>query len=145
MTIISTDEAERLLNDEVPFVDVRTPEEFGDGHVPGAINVPISFQRATGMVDNPDFLRVIESLFDKDSPLIVACKAGGRSARAAGLLENAGFQSIYDMTAGFEGKRDPFGRVTPGWGAEGREIETNAADDQTYEGVLAVANKRKDD
>jgi rhodanese-related sulfurtransferase len=130
---ITTDEAEALLDDGVPFIDVRTVEEFQDGHVPGAINIPINHNSPDGMRPNPDFVQVVEASFERTEPLIVACKAGGRSAQAARALENAGFSKILDMTAGFSGKKDAFGATIPGWQAEGREIEMDAEEDQSYE------------
>lgn len=120
-------------------MDVRTVEEFQDGHVPGAINVPISLSSPGGMQPNPDFIAVIEACFNKDEQIIVACKAGSRSARAAQELEAAGFTDVMDMTAGFDGKRTAFGEVIPGWSAEGREIEMEADSSQTYEVLKSEA------
>ncbi len=70
------------------FVDVRTPEEFADGHVPGARNVRSRSVGEPRMVPNGQFVQVMQALFDKDAPLIVSCKAGGRSARAAQLEQS---------------------------------------------------------
>ncbi len=141
MATISTDEAETLLEDGVTFIDVRTSEEFADGHVPGALNVPISFASAGGMQPNPDFVEVMNALFEKDQKLIVACKAGGRSARAVAQLEAAGFTALLDMTAGFVGSKDAFGQPIPGWSAEGREVETDGNEEQTYSALKAEAAK----
>lgn len=132
MKSISTDEAEELIEDGTAFVDVRTEEEFNDGHVPGAINVPISLGGPGGMQPNADFLTVMETCFNKDETIIVACKAGARSLRAAEALAGAGFSDVLDMTAGFEGKKTAFGEVIPGWQAEGREVEMHAEESQTY-------------
>jgi len=52
------------------FVDVRTVEEFDQGHVPGAYNVPILFRGAFGMSPNADFLDVVKRLFPKDAKLV---------------------------------------------------------------------------
>ena len=52
------------------FVDVRTVEEFDQGHVPGSYNVPILFRGALGMQPNPDFLGVVKRLFPKDAKLV---------------------------------------------------------------------------
>ncbi len=116
----------------MPFVDVRTEEEFADGHVPGAINIPISVSAPGGMTPNPDFVAVVGANFERNQKLILACKAGGRSARAAAELEAAGFTDLLDMTAGFHGGKDAFGAPIPGWQAEGREVQIDAEDDQTY-------------
>ncbi len=120
-----------------PFVDVRTEEEFRDGHVPGALNIPVHFSSPGGMTPNPDFVAVVAAQFDKEQRFIVACKAGGRSARAAALLKAAGFTKVLDMTAGFSGTKTAFGEVIPGWQAEGREVEIEAAAEQTYAALKA--------
>jgi rhodanese-related sulfurtransferase len=85
-----------------------------------------------GMRPNEDFAPIVAASFEKGDKLIVACKAGGRSARAAAALEAAGFTQVLDMTAGWMGRRDAFGEVTPGWQAEGREVEMDAEEEQTY-------------
>lgn len=141
MAKISTDEAEELLDEGATYIDVRTVEEFTDGHVPGAINVPVSVKNAGGMAPNPEFLDVMNGAFDKDQILIVGCKAGGRSAKACSQLQEAGFKKLYDMTAGFVGSKDAFGQPVPGWSAEGREVETDVESDQSYEGIKKVAQE----
>jgi rhodanese-related sulfurtransferase len=112
VTKITTDQTEELLEEGVTFIDVRTEEEFRDGHVPGAINIPVSLASAGGMQPNPDFLAVVKRNFERTEKLIVACKAGGRSAKAAAELQSAGFSEVFDMTAGFHGSK---GRGR-GWG-----------------------------
>jgi rhodanese-related sulfurtransferase len=145
VAIVSIEQAEELIAQGAPFVDVRTPEEFADGHVPGSINVPVSLAQGTGMAPNADFVKVMSAVFEKAAPIVVSCKAGGRSARAAALLEQAGFTSVSDMSVGFEGRKDPFGRALPGWRQEGRDIETDATDEQTYQAIKqrAAAAKSK--
>lgn len=132
MAKITTDQAEALMDEGVTFIDVRTEEEFQDGHVPGSINIPVSVSSAAGMQPNPEFVAVMEANFEKNEKLIVACKAGGRSARAAADLQSAGFTDVLDMTAGFHGSKDAFGAAIPGWQAEGREVELDVKDEQSY-------------
>lgn len=129
------------MDEGVTFIDVRTIEEFADGHVPGALNVPVSLSAVGGMQPNPDFVEVMSALFETDQKLIIACKAGGRSARAVAQLEAAGFTNLLDMSGGFEGSKDAFGQPIPGWSAEGREIEVEANDEQTYRQLKAEAKK----
>jgi len=137
--IVTIEEAEALIAAGAAFVDVRTPEEFADGHVPGARNVPVSLAQGGAMVPNGQFVQVMQALFPKDAPLVVSCKMGGRSARAAALLDQAGYTHVSDMSVGFEGKRDPFGRAQLGWRQEGRDIETEATGEQTYAGLRQKA------
>lgn len=141
-TTISTDEAENLIDEDVVYIDVRTEDEFADGHPPGAVNIPVQFRTDAGPIANERFVSIAEANFAKDQPLIVGCLAGTRSAKAAELLEAAGFEDIKDMTAGFGGKKDPFGRVIPGWQQEGREIEQDADPERTYEGMKRMAQSK---
>src|SRR5580698_3972888 len=119
-TRISPQEASAKLAEGWTYVDVRTTQEFEAGHPPGAVNVPLMHAGPGGMVPNPDFLAVMSAAFPVDARLVVGCKAGGRSLRAARALLGAGFTSILDQRAGWDGARDAFGQVTePGWSRAG--------------------------
>jgi len=76
--------------DSVQLVDVRTPEEYNTSHLKGAQNICVT--------DN-DFKEKVKSL-DKNKPVYVYCKMGGRSAKAAKKLKDMGFTKIYDMDGG---------------------------------------------
>jgi rhodanese-related sulfurtransferase len=131
---VSPDEAKKLMDDEgYVYVDVRSLPEFDAGHPTGAYNVPLMHQGPAGMSPNPDFMAVMEKSFPKTSRLIVGCKAGGRSARAAAMLESAGFTSVVDQKGGYEGQ----GPAEPGWRPRGLPTSTEAAADRTYEGLRA--------
>jgi rhodanese-related sulfurtransferase len=107
---------EKMKNESFTYVDVRTEEEFAAGHPEGAFNVPISHAGAAGMEPNADFLAVMEKTFAKDAPLVVGCKAGGRSAKAQQVLTAAGFTRVIDQEGGWDGKKGAFGeQVAPGW------------------------------
>ncbi len=113
---ISPQEASEKLAQGWTYVDVRTVEEFEAGHPAGAFNVPIALATAGGMAPNVDFARVMNATFAKDAKLVVGCKAGGRSLRAAQALLGDGFTNVLDQRAGWEGARNPFGQVSePGW------------------------------
>ncbi len=72
---------------EAVYLDVRTEEEFAAGHPAGAINVPISIPNLSGgMLLNPDFQRLVESLFPRDKPIFCGCQVGVRSQTAAEIL-----------------------------------------------------------
>lgn len=75
------------------IVDVRTPREFSEGHIANAVNMDVT---------SDDFESKIEAL-DKDKPVMVYCKAGGRSAKAAGILKDKGFKQVYDLDGGMIG------------------------------------------
>lgn len=92
LQLITSEEMEELLNlEDVQLVDVRTPSEYNEGHVPDAQN--INFY-------DENFDQQIETL-DKSKPIIVYCKSGGRSAKCASKLVEKGFEKIYDLEGGF--------------------------------------------
>ena len=131
---VSPEEAKDLIDKEgYVYLDVRSLPEFEAGHPTGAYNVPLLHQGPVGMTPNPDFLSVMEKSFPKGARLVVGCKAGGRSQRAAALLESAGFTSVVDQKAGYEGPNP----LEPGWRPKGLPTSTDAAADHTYEGLRA--------
>jgi rhodanese-related sulfurtransferase len=132
---VSPEEAAALIADGYVYVDVRSEPEFEAGHVPGALNVPISHQGPTGLTPNADFLNVMQQAFGTEERLVVGCKAGGRSKKAVTQLAQAGFQNLADMTAGWSGARDAFGRALVGWNADGRPVETGTPAGQSYADV----------
>lgn len=67
----------------IKLVDVRTPEEFASGHVPGAVNLPVDQVEARiGEVDAPG------------AEVYLVCRSGGRSAKAADLLLAKGYAPV---------------------------------------------------
>lgn len=67
------------------LVDVRTPEEFADGHIAGAINIPLQVLSAR-MNELPT-----------DTPLVIYCRSGNRSGQAMQILADANYTQIYDL------------------------------------------------
>lgn len=121
------------------YIDVRTPREFENGHPVGAVNIPVAFpDPARGMVLNPDFVSVVEKNFPKDAKLVLGCQAGGRSARAASLLAEAGYQDLTNMLGGFGGMRDQTGRViTAGWEESGLPVSKENGEGVSYQSLSA--------
>jgi rhodanese-related sulfurtransferase len=135
---VSPEEARDLMEKEAySYVDVRSVPEFEAGHPTGAYNVPIMNMGLAGMAPNPDFLAVVEKSFPRDARLVVGCKAGGRSARAAAVLEQAGFTNVVDQRNGYEGTPLPTGGFEPGWRPKGLPTSDKAAPDRTYEALKA--------
>jgi rhodanese-related sulfurtransferase len=100
------------------YIDVRTPEEFVNGHVPGATNIPVMFPDPVTrrMTPNPNFVETVQASYVKDKKIICGCQMGGRSQYAADMLVQAGFSDVSNMQGGFGGAKDPMGRlVAPGW------------------------------
>ena len=72
------------------IIDVRTPEEFQNGHIKNAMNLNINGR---------EFEKQSETL-DKSKPILVFCLSGGRSKKAVQYFEKNGFQEIYEMPGG---------------------------------------------
>ncbi|MEP6946301.1 MAG: rhodanese-like domain-containing protein [Acidobacteriota bacterium] len=87
----------------IQFVDVRRPGEYANGHAVSAIN--ISLEKLTSGLDN----------LDPALPTYVICQGGYRSSIATSILENAGFQTIYNILGG-----------TSAWIDAGLETEVSA-------------------
>lgn len=123
---VSPEEAKKLIDNEgYTYLDVRSEAEYLAGHPTGAHNVPLMHAGPAGMSPNPDFLDVVSAVYPKDQKLVLGCKAGGRSLRAAEMLIAAGFTNIIDQRAGYDGPRDSFGQlVEPGWSRVGLPSET---------------------
>jgi len=137
VTRVSVEEASGKLAEGWTYVDVRTVEEFEAGHPPGAVNVPIAHAGAGGMAPNPDFLRAMTATFPKDAKLVVGCKAGGRSMRAATELLGAGFTNLVDLRPGWDGARNPFGQITePGWSRTSQPVEQGQPAGRSWDDVL---------
>jgi phage shock protein E len=89
--VLSPEVFENHLQEEnVQLIDVRTPKEFESGHLKGAKNHHIY---------DKDFREQV-SYLDKEKPVYVYCKAGGRSHEAAEELKTMGFKKVYDLQGG---------------------------------------------
>lgn len=78
-------EARQLVSEGAGLLDVRTKGEFDGGHLPDAQWIPVA--ELAGRVDE----------VPKDQTVIVYCRSGGRSARAAQILKSAGFEEVRDL------------------------------------------------
>lgn len=136
---VTPDEAAGLVGEGWSFVDVRSTPEYEAGHPAGAYNIPLMHAApGGGMSQNSEFADVVAQCFAKTDPIVVGCKSGGRSYRAAQTLAELGFEHIVDMRGGFGGEVDrQTGEVTcPGWGARDLPVETEARPGRDY-GSLA--------
>jgi thioredoxin len=75
---------------DAQILDVRTIDEFQNGHIEGATNADV----------NSAAFQQIASGLDKDKTVFVYCLSGARSASAAGMLKEMGFKSIVNLTGG---------------------------------------------
>jgi rhodanese-related sulfurtransferase len=134
---IGPEQAKSILDSDgsTVYIDVRTEQEFLNGHVPKSINIPVVWPDPSTrqMKPNPDFIKVVSAHFSKDKRIIVGCQAGGRSQFAAELLAQEGFEDVSNMQGGFGGARDPMGRVVAqGWTQLGFPIENEVPADSSY-------------
>jgi len=88
---LSPADADKLLAEGgVLLLDVRTPKEFQDGHIPSAKSFPMM-----GFSE-----RLKELPKDKTQPVLVYCGTGIRSAKAARVLYGEGYRDVYDLSGG---------------------------------------------
>ena len=98
----SAEAATIIAESKTVIVDVRTAEEFKDGHIKGAKNIDVM---------SDDFEAQLSKL-DKTQPTLVHCQAGGRSSRALKTFEKLGFTQVIHLDDGFGG-----------WEAAGKPVE----------------------
>jgi rhodanese-related sulfurtransferase len=90
---LSVEEFARMADDKQNVIlDVRTPEEFQAGHIPGAVNLNVSA---------PDFQEKAASL-DKSKTYLVHCATGVRSAKACEKFSRLDFPNLYNLPEGFK-------------------------------------------
>jgi rhodanese-related sulfurtransferase len=85
---VTADQAHRMVEGGALLVDVRSPAEFAAGHLPGALNIPVHEIEAREAELTP-----------RDRPLVLYCRSGNRSARAAAALEKSGHTSVHNLGA----------------------------------------------
>ena len=95
VTNVSVGKAQTLLKEragkaDFVIVDVRTPEEFAEGHIDGAVNLDVQAR---------DFEKKLRVL-DRKKSYLVYCRTGNRSRKATVAMEALGFRSIFHMNEG---------------------------------------------
>lgn len=101
--VVSPDEVAKLVAEKKATVlDIRTPEEFSEGHIPGAVNIDFM---------DDDFAKKIAAL-DKSKTYVVHCGAGSRSGKSLPLFDETGFKSVLHLQEGFKG-----------WQSAGKPVE----------------------
>ena len=86
---ISMDEAITMMEKESGYIilDVRTPEEFADKHIPGAVNIPNETITAEEIPELPN----------KDQLILVYCRSGNRSKQASEKLADMGYTNVVEF------------------------------------------------
>ena len=152
-------EAGDFLNDEtVLFIDVRSRAEVAflglpsrvDKHIPYMV-MPLvpefdSAKHEYKLELNPDFPIDVKNFVAEvgagpDTPIVLMCRSGSRSARAADLLTDMGFTQVYTMLDGFEGDKSKDGefkgmRMVNGWKNAGLAWSYSISDEQVYPGDM---------
>ncbi len=92
-TVSAAEFAENVVNNKkILLIDVRTPEEFNQWHLPGAKNIDY---------ESPDFESKISEL-DIKTPYAIYCRSGRRSAEALALMGEREFNWVLDLLGGIE-------------------------------------------
>jgi len=90
-------EATRLINTaNAVLVDVREPQEYGEGRLPNAVHIPLSQLESRGN----ELARLV------DRPVVVYCMSGNRSRTAGAALARLGFKDIYTLRGGYRSWKD---------------------------------------
>ncbi|MBP3502988.1 MAG: rhodanese-like domain-containing protein [Clostridia bacterium] len=82
-----------LNNYSAILLDVRSRQEFKEGHIDGAINIPLCDVKK----------EVPKRITDKNKYIIVYCTSGIRSKKAQKILNSMGYKNVYNLISGFKG------------------------------------------
>ncbi len=97
-------EAKPLIDGGAVLIDVRSPEEYRSGHIPGAVSVPL--ERIGG----------IRALYpDRETALLTYCHSGVRSRRACKTLSGLGFRNVFDLGGILSWKGELIKGISPSW------------------------------
>ncbi|SRR6266404_3220846 len=108
---VGVDEFERLrLSQKTITLDVRTPDEFARGHLPGAVNIDWNSR---------DFAEKAAAL-DKSQTYLIHCAGGVRSAKACARMTKLNFTNLYNLEGGFKA-----------WEEAGKPVEKSRLDPKT--------------
>ena len=92
LAAISSAQAVGLINQGANVVDVRDKDQFAQGHIVDAINIP-----AGDLADSQD------KRLNKSKSIILVCDSGSKSKQCATTLKNAGFENTYSLQGGLAG------------------------------------------
>lgn len=91
--LVSPAEAAQVIDDDpagLVVLDIRTPEEFTEVRLPGAVNIDFYA---------PDFAAQLDGL-DKNDPYVMYCRSGNRSSEAVETMKDLGFVEVYEVDGG---------------------------------------------
>ncbi len=92
---IDYDELEKIIRNSNDYIliDVRNPNEYGEGHLPGAINIP-NYE-----IEN----KIYGKVPNKEKLILLYCRSGGRSLQVQEILKEKGYKNVYSLKNGIEG------------------------------------------
>ncbi|WP_338518605.1 rhodanese-like domain-containing protein [Alteromonas gracilis] len=94
---------ERVANNDWLLIDVRSPQEFAEGHIPGAVNMPHE--------NINEYVSELEG--HKDKPIIIYCRSGRRAKLAMKILEELDFSEVMHLEGDMLG-----------WSASGMSVDS---------------------
>lgn len=89
---INMEELKRLVANGAILLDVRSPQEYKEGHLEGAISIPEYELKS----------RSKNELQDKNINIIIYCSSGSRSKKAKKILEKMGYHNVYNLYNGIQ-------------------------------------------
>ncbi|MEM6916365.1 MAG: rhodanese-like domain-containing protein [Verrucomicrobiota bacterium] len=101
---VGAEEAAEMISsrEDLVILDIRTPQEFAEGHIAGAVNIDYR---------GDDFAEKVGAL-DPDKAYLFHCRSGGRSGDSIPLLKELGFSELYHLNSGILG-----------WGEAGQSLQ----------------------
>lgn len=99
---VRADDLDEMIenHDDLLIVDVREPQEYAAGHIPGALHVPRGLLEVAA--DTQSKGRVETLAGAQNRTIVTYCQSGGRSAMAADTLKQMGFEKTYSLAGGIE-------------------------------------------
>lgn len=88
---INFEQLKNMVSKGAILIDVRSPQEFKEGHLPGAINIP-----------EYEIRRIKNEVPKLNQQIIVYCQYGGRSRDAYNMLRKIGYTNVYSLKGGLE-------------------------------------------
>ena len=88
---VKVDHAEKRIASGIQLLDVRSKDEWDEGHLKGAKLLPASEE---------DFAGKAKAILDPKKPVLIYCRSGKRTVKAAKELRDAGFPTVYEMDGG---------------------------------------------
>jgi len=132
-----TDWGNRKADSESVLIDVRTVQEFCEGHPEGALNIPVFIEDDFGQrMPNQVFMVIIEAHVPKNKSVYLSCQSGKRSFMAGMQMERQGYSKLFNVTGGFGGSPE-----CTGWEDEGLPTSTDNGPEISYESLKSKVKR----